>query len=107
MFKDMLLPMLKVVSSNHVSFPTGSRGRSIICYKFIDVLYIISLRIGFEMTREHMTFVLQKFFAAFSRVHDKIEEDTEPKKDSPKSPVHRGKKPNSVILNQCPPVHIE
>ena len=31
---------------------------------------MISLRIGFEMTREHMTFILQKFFAAFNRVYD-------------------------------------
>jgi hypothetical protein len=36
----------------------------------VDVLYLISLRSGFEMTREHMTYVLQKFFAAFNRIYE-------------------------------------
>ena len=77
LFKDMLLPLLKIVSNQHISFPSGSAGRSVICFKIIDVLYIISLRIGFEMTRENMTFILQKFFAAFNRVYEKIEEEPE------------------------------
>jgi len=49
----------------------------VICYKIIDALYVISLRIGFEMTRDHMTFVLQKFFAAFNRVYEQIEHTDE------------------------------
>ena len=72
-FRDMLLPLLRVASSHHVSFPGGAQARTVLCYKILDVLYLISLRIGFEMTRQHMTFVLQKFFAAFSRVYDERE----------------------------------
>ncbi|KAI0233832.1 WD repeat-containing protein 81 [Lamellibrachia satsuma] len=75
-FKDIILPILKIVSSAHISFPTRSQARSVICYKIIDALYVISLRIGFEMTRGHMTFVLQKFFAAFNRVHAHTDEET-------------------------------
>ncbi|ELT99451.1 hypothetical protein CAPTEDRAFT_196137 [Capitella teleta] len=70
-FRDILLPLLKMVSSHHVIFPGGSQARTVLCLKILDLLYLISLRIGFEMTRQHMTFVLQKFFAAFSRVHEK------------------------------------
>ena len=75
-FKDIILPILKIVSSVHISFPTCNRARSVICYKIIDALYVISLRIGFEMTRDHMTFVLQKFFAAFNRVYEHTDEET-------------------------------
>lgn len=65
-----MVPLLRIVSSTTVSFPGKHRARRVICHRIIDALYIISLRIGFEMTRENMTFVLQKFFAAFNRVYD-------------------------------------
>jgi hypothetical protein len=61
-----------VVSSRHVIFPGGAQARRVLCLKILDLLYL-SLRIGFEMTRQHMTLVLQKFFAIFSRVHEKQE----------------------------------
>ena len=32
-------------------------------------MYLLSVRLGFEQTRHKLTFVFQKFFAAFSRVH--------------------------------------
>ncbi len=69
-FKDIVVPLLRIVSSTTTSFPGKHRTRTVICHRIIDALYIISLRIGFEMTRENMTFVLQKFFAAFNRVYD-------------------------------------
>ncbi len=69
-FRDLLLPVLRLAASNSVSYPGGARVRTVICHKLVDTLYMISLRIGFEMTREHMTFILQKFFAAFNRVYD-------------------------------------
>ena len=69
-FRELLIPILRLVSSTSVSYPGGSRVRTVICHKLVDTLYMISLRIGFEMTREHMTFILQKFFAAFNRVYD-------------------------------------
>lgn len=69
-FRDMLLPILRLAASPNISYPGGARVRTVICHKLVDTLYMISLRIGFEMTREHMTFILQKFFAAFNRVYD-------------------------------------
>ena len=77
----MLLPVLRLVSSFQLSFPGGSNTRRIVCYKIVDALYIISLRIGFEMTRENMTHVLQKFFAAFNSIYDgnlEQQNDTKP-----------------------------
>ena len=69
LFKDILLPAIKLASSTCVSFPSKSQGRRVLLYKILDVLCFISLRIGFEHTREHMTHVLQKFFAAFSKAY--------------------------------------
>ena len=78
-----------MVSSLHVSFSNGVRARTVICHKLIDALYIISLRIGFEMTRQHMTFVLQKFFAVFNRVYDEKFLESKPPDETPTSPKQR------------------
>ena len=82
-FKDFLLPVLNLVSSLRVAFPGGSAARRVVCYKVIDALYMISLRIGFENTRQHMTYMLQKFFASFNRVYDEnfLKESKEEEKE--------------------------
>ncbi|KAL4239028.1 WD repeat-containing protein 81 [Mactra antiquata] len=66
---DALKPMIKLVSSMTATFPSGSTVRSVILYKIIDVLYIIGLRLGFELTRRHMTDILQLFFKPFEHVY--------------------------------------
>ncbi|XP_060555300.1 WD repeat-containing protein 81-like isoform X2 [Ruditapes philippinarum] len=66
---DAIKPMLKLVSSTTTSFPSGAVVRSIILYKIIDVLYVIGLRLGFELARRYMTNVLQLFFKPFEKVH--------------------------------------
>ena len=81
-FNDLVFPLLKLLCANHVSFPSGSLARKVLSYKIIDILYIISLRIGFEMTREHMTIVLQKFFAAFNKVYDESFKKTDKNKSN-------------------------
>ncbi len=62
----MVSQMLEIVSSKSHSFPSGSKGRQAVCYKLVDVLYLLSLRIGFDMTREYMTDILKDFFAIFN-----------------------------------------
>ena len=61
--------MLKLVTSLTTQFPSGHTVRSVIMYKLIDVLYILGLRLGFEMTRRHMTNSLQTFFKPFDHVY--------------------------------------
>ncbi|KAH3845168.1 WD repeat-containing protein 81-like [Dreissena polymorpha] len=66
---EALRPIIKLVSTSSISFPSGPVVRSLILYKIIDVLYIIGLRLGFEMTREKMTRTLQLFFLPFEQVY--------------------------------------
>ncbi|XP_045187189.2 WD repeat-containing protein 81-like [Mercenaria mercenaria] len=66
---DAIKPMLKLVSSMTTSFPSGAVVRSIILYKTVDVLYVVGLRLGFEMARQIMTSVLQLFFKPFEQVY--------------------------------------
>lgn len=66
---DAIKPMLKLVSSTTTSFPSGAVVRSVILYKIIDVLYVMGLRLGFELARQYMTSFLQLFFKPFEKVH--------------------------------------
>ncbi len=68
-FRKILQPLIHVISSNHLSFPTGGLARSVIAFKLVDIITTIALRIGREMTREHMTGLLQQFFVCFEFAH--------------------------------------
>ena len=67
--KEALKPLLRLVTSVTAQFPSGHSVRSLIMYKLIDVLYILGLRLGFEMTRQHLTNSLQAFFKPFDHVY--------------------------------------
>jgi hypothetical protein len=47
--------------------------RTVICHKFVDVVYVLGIRIGFEMTRQHMTGLLKNFFVCFNPVNDAMQ----------------------------------
>ncbi|KAK3578526.1 hypothetical protein CHS0354_007782 [Potamilus streckersoni] len=67
--KEVIFPSLKLLSSTSTTFPSGSLYRSVALFKMVDIIYIIGLRLGFEMTRHHMTPVLKSFFKPFSDVY--------------------------------------
>ena len=67
--KEALKPLLKLVTTVTVQFPSGPTVRGVIMYKLIDVLYILGLRLGFELTRNHLTNLLQTFFKPFDHVY--------------------------------------
>ncbi|XP_013406370.1 WD repeat-containing protein 81 isoform X2 [Lingula anatina] len=81
--KDMLYPTIELLSSTTISFPSGGHVRKLLCYKVVDVIYLICLRIGFEQTRQHMSQVMQCFFQVFDLVHErKHSGNNEPKRSS-------------------------
>lgn len=67
--KEVLGPTIKLVSSPFCHFPGSSTIRTVICHKLVDVVYVIGLRLGFEMTRNQMTGVLKDFFSSFNQVY--------------------------------------
>ncbi|CAH8487059.1 unnamed protein product [Heterobilharzia americana] len=66
--QDALIKAVKMSSRFDISFPGTVIGRRAILYKFIDTVFIIGLRVGFELTRTQLTSVFQVFFALFDRV---------------------------------------
>lgn len=53
-----------------IVYPSGGKSRTMIALRMLDVIYTIGLRIGFEMTRKHLSVVLQKFFSCFNKIYN-------------------------------------
>ncbi|KAL5108597.1 WD repeat-containing protein 81 [Taenia crassiceps] len=48
-------------------FPSGSRGRLALLYKTLDCIYVLGVRLGFEIVRSQMTELIQLLFSLFDR----------------------------------------
>ena len=69
------MAVIKLVTNTSVTFPGASYVRAIVCHKVVDALYVIGLRLGFEMTRIHLNQCMQKLLEVFSYVHHHLTED--------------------------------
>lgn len=53
-----------------MAYPSGWAARMAVTTKFCDALYLLSLRLGREMTHRHLAVpALQRFFLTFSKAH--------------------------------------
>lgn len=76
-------------------FPSGQCGRLALLYKTIDCIYVLGIRLGFELTRRQMTELVQLLFSLFDRAlppglsgaFDHLVEGSAPPKTSSVSPV--------------------
>lgn len=72
--RNILHPIIRLLGSTKYVFPNGSIARNVIARKYLDTVYLLTLRIGADMTRMHLAIpALQRFFLIF----DKISADPE------------------------------
>ncbi|XP_068173776.1 WD repeat-containing protein 81 [Antennarius striatus] len=67
--QDVLLPLLDLLTTPRLGFPSGVQTRSAVCLKTLSLMALICLRIGREMVQQHMADTLRRFFAVFSLLH--------------------------------------
>lgn len=66
----ILLPILRLLSSTNLLMPSGYLGRSLLARKFLDACYALSVRLGSEMTRDHLCqSLLAPFFLIFNKAY--------------------------------------
>ena len=63
-------PAVKLLLSQHATFPGGSVCRLALCHKLIDLMYVLGLRMGLEMTRRFLRQPMLLLMDAFSIVYD-------------------------------------
>lgn len=65
---SIILPVFRFLGSAQVLMPSGYLGRSVLARKFLDAVYVLSVRLGPDMTREHLCLsVLRPFFLIFDK----------------------------------------
>lgn len=68
--KTILHPAVRLLSTTRMAYPSGWIARMAVTTKFCDALYLLSLRLGREMTHRHLAVpALQRFFLTFSKAH--------------------------------------
>lgn len=66
----ILLPILRMLSSTNLLMPSGYLGRSLLARKFLDACCALSVRLGSDMTREHLCqSLLAPFFLIFNKAY--------------------------------------
>ncbi|CAF2861340.1 unnamed protein product [Rotaria sp. Silwood2] len=87
---------LTLLSSSSVHFPSFERARSICAYRVLDILFLLSLRLGYESTRLYMNDSIRAFFACFQSTHEPLD-DTHPRTNSIiNSSINRPNSPTSL-----------
>lgn len=70
----IIIPILNFIGSTNIQMPSGYLGRSTLTRKLLDIIYILGLRIGADMTRERLcTNVIRPFFLIFDKTIEKID----------------------------------
>ena len=64
--------MISLYTNEQIKFPNGYAMRQVLAFKILDIILILSLRIGPEQTRIEMEKVLKKYFDGFSLVRSNI-----------------------------------
>ena len=66
--------MIRLYSNEKVKFPNGPGMRQALAYKILDIILLISLRIGPEQTRIELTYLLRVFFDGFNQVKSTLQQ---------------------------------
>lgn len=66
--KNMLLPIVRILGSTRLLMPSGYLGRSVLARKWLDAVYTLCVRIGPDMSKEHLCIpTLRPFFLIFDK----------------------------------------
>ena len=77
--KSILLPTARILSTSRFTFPNGSMARFVLANKYLETIFILIIRLGNVMAKNHLMVPIQWFFKAFEKVFnaDKTDKNDE------------------------------
>lgn len=98
MLNQIVLPIIKLYSNEKAKFPNGYLSRQVLAFKILDIMLILSLRIGPEQTRIEMGRILRAYFEGFTLVRSVVSANIQSKPlqigksetKNNKTPMNRG-----------------
>jgi hypothetical protein len=76
------MPVILLYSNEKTKFPNGYAMRQVLAYKILDIILLISYRIGPEQTRIEMEPLIKAYFEGFNQVRTNVMNSLPSKNDS-------------------------
>ncbi|XP_053982258.1 WD repeat-containing protein 81 isoform X2 [Hylaeus volcanicus] len=74
--KSILHPTVRILSSTRFTFPNGIAARAVLAEKCLETLFMLSLRLGNIVVKNHLAVPIQRFFLTFNKSfnHNDVED---------------------------------
>ncbi|XP_076671390.1 WD repeat domain 81 isoform X2 [Andrena cerasifolii] len=65
--KAILYPTVRILSSTRFTFPNGLVARTVMAEKYLETIFMFSLRLGSVVVKNHLAVLIQRLFLAFDK----------------------------------------
>lgn len=65
--KAILYPTVRILSSTRFTFPNGLVARTVMAEKYLETIFMFSLRLGSVVVKNHLAVLVQRLFLAFDK----------------------------------------
>ncbi|KAF2347870.1 Anaphase-promoting complex subunit 4 WD40 domain, partial [Trinorchestia longiramus] len=69
LIKDALYPLIRLLASTRVNFPSGAPVRGALACRVVDIIFIMGLRVGREMSKKLLMRSIVRLLTTFDRVY--------------------------------------
>ncbi|XP_066597438.1 WD repeat-containing protein 81 isoform X2 [Prorops nasuta] len=108
--KSILHPTIRILATTRFNFPNGVVARMALAEKYLEAIFMLSLRLGSVVTKNQLAVPIQRFFLIFDKVfnfHNAEETTEDVKSEKDKTTEISGTQINSEIADSYSPPMVD